>query len=89
MTCLPASQNEASAKLAVKPRRIPTSGLIMSVTNEETTLEMAPPKMNPTAKPITPCSLIKLRNPRMLTLYHPICAIMTTSYLCVHTFPKR
>jgi hypothetical protein len=40
----------------------------MSVTRAETTLETAPPKMKPTARPITPCFRIKSTNPRIFLL---------------------
>gem|GEM_PF-5533852 len=40
-------------------------GLIMSCTSAATSFETAPPRINPTASPTTPCSRIKSMNPFM------------------------
>ena len=45
------------------PRIIPKIGLMISVTNEATTFDTAPPKIKPTARPTTPCSRTKSINP--------------------------
>ena len=44
-------------------------GLIISLTSAVTTFDIAPPKIKPTAKPTTPCSLIKFINPFIALLY--------------------
>ena len=59
----------ASFKPPTAPSARPTNGFIKSTTNALTKREMAPPKIKPTAKPTTPRSLIKFKNPFMFFNY--------------------
>jgi len=53
----------AFSKPLVLPNIRPRNGFIISVRNDETTLVTEPPKINPTANPTTPRSLINSTNP--------------------------
>lgn len=55
--------NDIDSRLFVFERIIPSIGLTISVTRDETTFVTAPPKMKPTANPTTPLSLMNSINP--------------------------
>ncbi len=55
----------ASLRFPAAPSATPRRGFTISVMSELTTFDTAPPRMNPTASPTTPCSRMKLKNPFM------------------------
>src|SRR5690606_32381076 len=63
----PATSKEASASPSAEPNANPIKGLIISSTNDDTTLDTAPPKIKPTANPTTPCSRTKSKKPFIQT----------------------